>query len=91
MDSKRAVFALWRLAVDATCLPLDLCVRCADYVSDHCTSAQINKLVLPLTFKLLDDSRSEVKLKTEKLVKKLHFLVGHQLIDMCPQMKLARV
>ena len=38
---------------------------------------QINKLVLPLAYKMLDDSRSEMKSKTEKLVKKLYFLVGH--------------
>ena len=48
---------------------------------------QINKIVLPLTFRMLDDTRSEVKQKTEKLVKKLHFLVGNQVIDMCPQNK----
>ena len=45
---------------------------------------QINKLVLPLAYKMLDDSRTEMKQKTEKLVKKLYFLVGHQVIDMCP-------
>ena len=36
----------------------------------------MNKLVLPLAYKMLDDTRTEVKQKTEKLVKKLHFLVG---------------
>ena len=40
---------------------------------------------------MLDDTRSEVKVKTEKLVKKLHFLVGSQVVDMCPQNKLQRV
>ena len=40
---------------------------------------------------MLDDTRSEVKLKTEKLLKKVHFLVGSQVIDMCPQNKLQRV
>ena len=55
-----------------------------DYVSDHCSAGQITKLILPLTYKMLDDTRSEVKVKTEKLVKKLHFLVGSQVIDMCP-------
>jgi len=53
-------------------------------VCDHCSAGQIAKLILPLTYKMLDDTRSEVKLKTEKLVKKLHFLVGTQVIDMCP-------
>ena len=55
-----------------------------DYVSDNCSMGQVNKIVLPLAYKMLDDTRSEVKQKTEKLVKKLHFLVGSQVIDMCP-------
>ena len=59
-----------------------------DYVSDYCSTGQVTKLVLPLTYKMLDDTRSEVKIKTEKLVKKLHFLVGNLVIDMCPQNKL---
>ena len=42
-------------------------------------------------YKLLDDSRNEVKLKTEKLLKKLHFLLGQQVIDQCPSNKLQRV
>ena len=54
---------------------------CLDYVSDHCSMAQVNKLVLPLAYKMLDDSRTEMKQKTEKLVKKLYFMVGHQVID----------
>lgn len=62
-----------------------------DYVSDSCNMGQINKLVLPLAYKMLDDTRSELKLKTEKLVKKLHFLVGNTVLDMCPQNKLQRV
>jgi len=56
------------------CLSTD--ADCVDYVCDHCSAGQIAKLILPLTYKMLDDTRSEVKLKTEKLVKKLHFLVG---------------
>jgi len=40
---------------------------------------------------MLDDSRTEVKSKTEKLVKKLHFLVGNQVIDLCPSNKQQRV
>lgn len=55
-----------------------------DYVSDNCSIGQVNKIVLPLAYKMLDDTRSEVKQKTEKLVKKLYFLVGSQVIDMCP-------
>lgn len=47
--------------------------------------------MLPLTYKILDDSRSEVKQKTEKLVKKLYFLVGSPVVDMCPQNKQQRV
>jgi hypothetical protein len=39
----------------------------------------------------MDDSRSEVKQKTEKLLRKLHFLVGQQVVDMCPHNKLQRV
>jgi uncharacterized membrane protein YgcG len=62
-----------------------------DFVSDICSPGQISKIVLPLTYKMLDDTRSEVKVKTEKLVKKLHFLVGSQVVDMCPQNKLQRV
>ena len=67
------------------CLPRDATYPlCLDYVSDHCSMAQVNKLVLPLAYKMLDDSRTEMKQKTEKLVKKLFFMVGHQVIDMCP-------
>jgi len=42
------------------------------------------KQTLPVVYKLLDDSRSEMKLKSEKLLKKLHFLLGQQVIDLCP-------
>lgn len=63
----------------------------SDYVSDSCNMGQINKMVLPLAYKMLDDTRTEMKQKTEKLVKKLHFLVGNQVVDMCPQNKLQRV
>lgn len=55
-----------------------------DYVSDHCSAGQVNKIVLPLAYKMLDDTRTEIKSKTEKLIKKLHFLVGNQVIDLCP-------
>ena len=48
-------------------------------------------MLLPLAYKMLDDTRSEVKMKTEKLVKKLHFLVGNQVVDMCPQNKMQRI
>lgn len=48
-----------------------------DYVTDQCSIGQMNKIVLPLAFKMLDDTRTEVKQKTEKLVKKLNFLVGN--------------
>ena len=44
-----------------------------------------------MVYKLLEDSRNEVKLKTEKLLKKLHFLLGQQVIDQCPSSKLQRV
>jgi hypothetical protein len=36
----------------------------------------LSKQLLPVAYKLLDDSRNEVKMKTEKLLKKLYFLLG---------------
>ena len=44
-----------------------------------------------MVYKLLEDSRNEVKVKTEKLLKKLYFLLGQQLIEQCPSNKLQRV
>lgn len=41
----------------------------------------LSKQLLPVAFKLLDDSRIEVKVKTEKLLKKLYFLLGQQVIE----------
>lgn len=51
----------------------------------------LQKNVLPVAYKLMDDSRNEVKLKTEKLLKKLHFLLGQSVIDQCSSTKLQRV
>ena len=36
----------------------------------------IQKSIVPLAYKLLDDNRAEVKGKTEKLLKQLHFVLG---------------
>ena len=47
-----------------------------DYICDSCQAGVLQKQTLPLAYKLLDDTRNEVKLKTEKLLKKLHFLLG---------------
>ena len=44
----------------------------SDYICDTCTPGQVSKLLLPLAYRLMDDSRSEVKQKTEKLLRKLH-------------------
>lgn len=51
----------------------------------------IQKQVLPVSFKLLDDNKNEVKSRTERLFKKLHQMIGQQLLDSCPQSKLQRV
>ena len=51
----------------------------------------LSKQLLPVAYKLLDDSRNEVKMKTEKLLKKLYFLLGQQVIEQCPSTKLQRV
>ena len=54
------------LVVYCICLPRDAThPLCLDYMSDHCSMAQVNKLVLPLAYKMLDDSRTEMKQKTE--------------------------
>lgn len=42
------------------------------------------KTILPISMKLLDDNRNEVKLKTEKLLKSLFQVLGQQMIDACP-------
>lgn len=62
-----------------------------DYVLDSCPPLTLQKLALPVVYKLLDDTRSEVKPKVEKLLKKMHFLLGQQVIDSCPNNKLQRV
>jgi hypothetical protein len=40
---------------------------------------------------MLEDNRAEVKIKTEKLIKKIHQIIGQSFIDNCPQPKLQRV
>ena len=60
-----------------------------DHISD--LSTQYQKLVLPISFKLLDDNKNEVKQKTEKLLRKLYQILGQQVLDSCPQIKLQRV
>ena len=54
---------------------------------------QIIKIVLPLSYKLLEDNKNDVKSKTEKLFKKLYSLptIGQAVIENCPQPKLQRV
>ena len=39
-------------------------------------SVQLTKTVLPVAFKLLDDSKNEVKLRTERLLRKLYSIIG---------------
>jgi hypothetical protein len=51
---------------------------------------QALKSVLPTAYKLLEDNNGQIKLKTEKLVRKL-YQSGIPIIDNCPQSKLQRV
>eukprot|EP00347_Sterkiella_histriomuscorum_P009023 403342823 len=51
----------------------------------------IIKTVLPVSFKLLDDNRSDVKQKTEKLLKSIYQILGQQMLESCPQQKLQRL
>jgi len=48
-------------------------------------------MVLPISFKLLDDNKNEVKQRTEKLLRKLYAILWQQVLDACPQVKLQRV
>jgi len=56
---------------------------------DH-LDPQSLKLVLPISYKLLEDNKGDIKLRTEKLFRKLYSL-GQAVIDSCPQAKLQRV
>ena len=47
-----------------------------DLVESSPGSGDIAKLVLPLSYKLLDDTKPDVKSKTEKLFKRLYSLPG---------------
>ena len=47
--------------------------------------------MLPQSFKLLDDNKTEIKLRSEKLVRKIHGVLGQQVFDACPTSKLQRV
>mmetsp|Transcript_7255 Transcript_7255/g.6379 ORF Transcript_7255/g.6379 Transcript_7255/m.6379 type:complete len:126 (+) Transcript_7255:821-1198(+) len=49
------------------------------------------KVVLPLCYKLLDETKIEVKTKNEKLIRTLYQVLGQQVVDVCPQNKLQRV
>lgn len=51
----------------------------------------IQKHVLPEVFKLLDDSKIEVKLAVNKLIQTLYDLLGKELLDSTPQQKLPRI
>ncbi len=51
----------------------------------------IAKHVLPATFKLLDDGKTEMKVAVNKLVQTLYGLVGKELIDAAPPGKVSRI
>jgi hypothetical protein len=44
-----------------------------------------------VAFKLLDDNKNEIKIRVEKLIKKLHVIIGQVILDQCPQIRLQRV
>ena len=57
------------------------------------SESQVVKVVLPASYKLLDDNKNEVKTRTDRLIKKLFSMpsVGQLVIDSCPQAKMQRV
>lgn len=55
-------------------------------------AALVHKHATPLAIKLMDDNKSEFKLKCDKLLKKLYQILGQQaLIDATPQSKMNRI
>lgn len=51
--------------------------QCIDLVVDlEGGKGQLTKIVLPLCYKLLDETKSEVKIRSEKLTRTLHSIIG---------------
>lgn len=57
----------------------------------HGLHGLLHKSLLPQSFKMLDDTKPEVKQRSEKLIRKIFTIIGHQLLDACPKNKLQRV
>lgn len=53
--------------------------------------AIVSKQVFPAAFKLLDDSKSDIKAAANKLIKVLYGAVGKSLLESVPQGKVERV
>ena len=51
----------------------------------------LQNTLLPQSFKLLDDAKSEVKQRNERLLRMLYSVLGHKVLDACPKSKLQRV
>lgn len=51
----------------------------------------MSKTALPQSFKLLDDNKTEIKLRSEKLLRRIFGVLGQQVFDACPTNKLPRV
>ena len=51
----------------------------------------MSKTALPQSFKLLDDNKTEIKLRSEKLLRRIFGVLGQQVFDACPTSKLPRV
>jgi len=68
---------------------VDQLIDMLEHLSELTATQQ--KLIVPISFKLLDDNKNEIKSRSEKLIKKLHSLLGQVLLDSCPQARLQRV
>ena len=71
---------------------IDQLIDLLDHIRGDSTQILI-KQVLPLSYKLLDDNKNEVKSRVERLIRKLHSIpaIGQTVVDNCPQNKLQKV
>ena len=51
----------------------------------------ITKSVMPLAFRIIDDTKMEVKQRGEKLLRKIFTIIGTPVLELCPKSKLQKV
>ena len=51
----------------------------------------VHKSLLPQSFKILEDTKTEVRQRGEKLLRKIYSIIGQQVLDACPKNKQQKV